>query len=90
VEKMAKAVLIASSVPPPRIHDIEKLAGLVAARNAEIGRTIAEFAELTTWYVSARYPDESFDSAPSADDISSAVTKLQVLRQRIDSLAPKA
>ena len=88
-EKMAKAVLIALNVAPPRIHDIETLGALIAARHADVGRTIAEMGELTTWYVSARYPD-SMQVAPSAEEIGLALTKLQRLRQLVSLLAPQA
>src|SRR5215216_2288574 len=48
-EKMAKAVLIASNVAPPRIHDIERLGWLVAEQHAEIGAAITHLGRLSTW-----------------------------------------
>src|SRR5215216_4286063 len=89
-EKMAKAVLIASNVAPPRIHDIARLGRLVAEQHAEIGAAITHLGRLSTWYVSARYPEDPFDLAPSEQDIRKALTELQLVRQRINSLAPKA
>jgi HEPN domain-containing protein len=37
-EKMAKAVLIASNVAPPRIHNIKRLSALVAAMHVELAK----------------------------------------------------
>jgi HEPN domain-containing protein len=84
-EKMAKAVLIAFHVAPPRVHDLEKLALLVAARHADIGKAL----KITIWFVASRYPD-TFEIAPTIQDVSSVLVKLKGLRQRIDLLAPKA
>jgi hypothetical protein len=88
-EKMAKAVLIASHVAPPRVHDLEKLALLVSARHADIGKALLELAEITIWFVASRYPD-TFEIAPTIQDVSSVLVKLKGLRQRIDLLAPMA
>jgi HEPN domain-containing protein len=87
-EKIAKAVLIAANIAPPRIHDIDKLAGLVTAVDVGIGSTLSELGELTIWFAAARYPD-TFEIALSEHDIGSALSKLQALRERVNSLAPK-
>jgi HEPN domain-containing protein len=87
-EKMAKAVLIASQIAPPRIHDLEKLALLVGAQHADIGQALLGLAEITIWFVAARYPD-TFEIIPTVQDISSVLEKLKKLRQRIQLLAPK-
>jgi HEPN domain-containing protein len=85
---MAKAILIAATVAPPRTHDIEELGALVAQRDVEIGRTISELGELTTWFAAGRYPD-TFQISLAVEDINSTLTRLRTLRERIDLLAPK-
>src|SRR5215216_4693706 len=57
-EKMAKAVLIASNVAPPKMDDIERLGRLGAEQHLEIGAAIKHLSTLSTWYVSARYPED--------------------------------
>jgi HEPN domain-containing protein len=86
-EKTAKAVPIALNVEPPRIHDVGRLGKLISPHFAEIGRAIIEMGELTTWYVSARYPD-AMESLPSEEDIPSQLGRLRQLRQLIAALAP--
>jgi HEPN domain-containing protein len=89
-EEMAKAVLIAFGVRPPRIHDVDRLGDLVGAVHFEIGAEIQKLSQLTTWYAAARYPDVAADSLPSLVDIRAALVKLRVLHQRIQSLAPQS
>lgn len=88
-EKMAKAVLIALRVRPPKTHDVSKLAGLIMPHRADIGHAIAELHELTDWYVLERYPDAA-GVAPSAAQMGAALSKLRALREHIATLAPGA
>lgn len=67
-EKMAKAVLIAVREPPPKLHDIAELGRRITPRAPDIGRAIESLRGITRWYASARYPDASLESDPSADD----------------------
>lgn len=88
-EKMAKATLVALGDASPKIHDLEELSGRVGELDPEMGGAIGKLANLTTWYMTARYPDMESDLVPSAQDIRSALTDLRALRQRIDLLAPQ-
>jgi HEPN domain-containing protein len=89
-EKLSKAVLIAYSTKPPRIHDIGELAALVAAVNEDIGRELATLSQVTTWYVASRYPEVAIESQPSLDDIRSAIVVLRKVVEQIVALAPTA
>ena len=88
-EKMAKAVLIALGIEPPKIHDIEVLAQIVGRWHGALGGQIRDLAVLTTWYFAARYPGGLGDSLPSPDQVETTLDKLSKLRRQIDSLAPK-
>jgi HEPN domain-containing protein len=87
-EKMAKAVLIAFGVMPPKIHDIERLGRQVSALHADIGNAVLDLASLTAWYVASRYADAASELAPSAQDIAAVLGKLHELRRRIETLRP--
>jgi HEPN domain-containing protein len=87
-EKLAKATLIAYGTKPPHIHDVGELSELVMAVHADIGRAIGNLSQLTTWYISSRYPDIAGESLPSVDDIRSALASLRGLCGRIAGLAP--
>jgi len=87
-KKSAKAVLIALAVPPPRIHDIEKLGALIAESDAEIAEDIKSLSSTTVWYISERYPDSNTDRPPSFQEIGSVLAILHVLRRKVAALAP--
>jgi HEPN domain-containing protein len=88
LEKMAKGVLIAKRIEPPKTHDIELLGRLVGSRAAEIGEKISALSGLTVWYIAPRYPDAMVDDIPSQTDLVAAIAKLRELRLQIDKLAP--
>jgi HEPN domain-containing protein len=88
-EKMAKAVLIAFGIRPPRIHDLDELGDLIRAVHLEIGDEVRGLAQLTTWYVASRYPDVAAESLPSPEDIRFALKKLHGLRRRVQSIVPR-
>jgi len=88
LEKMAKAVLIARRVEPPKSHDIELLGRLVGRHESELGDKVVALMELTIWYIAPRYPDAQIDAIPSEADLSWALAKLKELRSQIDELAP--
>ena len=88
-EKMAKAVLIALKIAPPRTHNIGALAKLIAASHVEIAERISQLDELTSWYLTSRYPDGEPSRAPAKAEISSVLEKLRALRRLVDTLAPK-
>jgi|SRR6478736_2692246 HEPN domain-containing protein len=87
-EKIAKAVLIAFSVKPPRIHDLQQLGELLETVHPAIGMEIQDLAQLTSWYTAARYPDVLSDAQPSLQEIRSALTVLRALYDRVMALAP--
>jgi len=89
VEKMAKAVLIALRQPPPKQHDIEELGRRVRAHHAALGEAFGEFAGLTRWYVSARYPDAGVDEEPTREEVREVLARLHELRRRVHELAPE-
>ena len=84
---MAKAVLVAFRMTAPRIHDLEKLGEVVVGVHPAVGASILDLAVVTTWYVTARYPEQD-DGLPSAHDIQSTLPNLRALRRQIGSLAP--
>jgi HEPN domain-containing protein len=88
-EKIAKGVLIAFAVRPPRTHSIEALAELVGQHHSALGQQINELAALTNWYFVARYPSGMEEPLPEATEIDPVIEKLQTLRSQIGSLAPK-
>ena len=89
LEKMAKGVLIARRVEPPKSHDIELLGRLVGRHESELGEKITALTMLTVWYIASRYPDAQIDEIPSEADLYGALSKLKELRRQIDELAPK-
>jgi HEPN domain-containing protein len=88
-EKMAKSVLIALRQPPPKQHDIEELGRRVRAHHAALGEAFGEFAGLTRWYVSARYPDAGVDEEPTREEVREVLARLHELRRRVHELAPE-
>lgn len=88
-EKIAKGILIAFAVRPPRTHNIEALAELVGPHHSALGQQISELAALTNWYFVARYPSGMEESLPGAAEVNSAIERLQTLRSQIGLLAPK-
>src|SRR2546421_9562178 len=88
LEKMAKGVLIARRVEPPKSHDIELLGRLVGGHESELGEKIVALTMLTVWYIAPRYPDAQIDEIPSVADLYAALAKLKELRRDIDELAP--
>lgn len=86
VEKMAKAVLIAHGLRPPRVHDITLLAEQVMQVEPEIGSALDELAGISRWYAAARYPDAGTAPTPAIDDIRDVLSWLQALRERIAGL----
>jgi HEPN domain-containing protein len=89
LEKMAKAVLIARRIEPPKTHDIELLGRLVGNQETEIGEKIRALTALTVWYIAPRYPDAMIEDIPSETDLLAALGKLREIRHQIDKLAPK-
>jgi len=89
-EKMAKAVLVALGAAVPKIHDVEELSWLVTDVDPELGKAVGKLAALGGWYTAVRYPGLETDFQPSLQDVRSALTELRDLRERINSLAPKA
>jgi HEPN domain-containing protein len=89
LEKMAKGVLIARRVEPPKSHDIELLGSLVGRHESDLGERILALTMLTVWYIAPRYPDAQIDEIPSEAELHAALAKLKVLRRLIDELAPK-
>jgi len=85
---MAKGILIAKRIEPPKTHDIELLGRLVGSQEAEIGQKISALSRLTVWYIAPRYPDAMIDDIPSEADLRAAFAKLRELRLQIDKLAP--
>ena len=57
VEKAAKAYLVSVNIRPPKIHDLEKIAVLVADTNIELSKLIKKSISLTRYAVVYRYPD---------------------------------
>jgi HEPN domain-containing protein len=87
-EKMAKASLVAFSNIPPKTHDLDRLGKLVASHEPEIGELIRGLADLTTWYISVRYPDAEIELTPSANEILVVLDSLRGLRVKVQGLAP--
>jgi HEPN domain-containing protein len=87
-EKMAKAVLIALHVSPPKLHDTAELGRRIKAHHAALGEGFGELGGLTRWYVSARYPEAGIEDVPSVEDMRDVLLRLHRLRRRIDELAP--
>jgi HEPN domain-containing protein len=88
-EKIAKAALVALSIAPPRIHDLVELAAILRSKQPELAHALAELGVLTTWYMSARYPDFGFEFTPSLAELHSIIVQLHELRKRVDRLAPR-
>ena len=88
LEKMAKGVLIAKGIEPPKTHDIDLLGRLVGSQEAQLGERISALSRLTVWYIAPRYPDAMIDDIPSEVDLLAAFAKLRELRLQIDKLAP--
>jgi HEPN domain-containing protein len=88
-EKIAKAVLIAFGVRPPRTHDLDELGERVLTVHPDIGNELRGLGQLTTWYIASRYPDVATESLPSVEDIRLALKKLRDLLRRVQSLVPK-
>lgn len=61
-EKATKALLVSEGVDPPRIHDLTRLARLVAERQ-QPRLTSLELAELTRWAIEGRYPGDIEDAS---------------------------
>lgn len=57
IEKMFKAAIAASGSAPPRIHDLEILAGLVVEAGLRPPSIAHEVDRLTPWAVEFRYDD---------------------------------
>ena len=85
---MAKGVLIAKGIEPPKTHDIDLLGRLVGSQEAQLGERISALSRLTVWYIAPRYPDAMIDDIPSEVDLLAAFAKLRELRLQIDKLAP--
>lgn len=88
-EKIAKGLLIAFRIRPPRTHNIEALAELVQQRHPDLGEQIAALGALTAWYFVARYPSGVEELLPSLTDIQTTIGKIEHLRGQVDALAPK-
>lgn len=88
VEKMAKAVLVAFRIPPPKSHNLKELGHRVSVVHHEIGTSVLGLAAVMTWYVTARYPDGD-EAILSATDLRLVLPRLRALRRPIDSLAPQ-
>ncbi len=86
IEKYVKAVLVASSLPAPFIHDLTRL--LVPLQQAQVLQftlqEVADAAALTEFAVDLRYETDDAPSYTSADLLAMALrlqTKLRPLAQ---------
>ncbi|MBL0061874.1 MAG: HEPN domain-containing protein [bacterium] len=83
-ERALKAFLVSRSVDAPRIHNIEKLAGLCESEDSVFGTIREDASRLTPYAVELRYDEEfwpSFESAHSAYD--KAVSIVELVKSRI-------
>lgn len=55
VEKALKAVLVARDIDPPKLHDLDRLAGRLPAEDAA-ALASSDLAELSRWSIEGRYP----------------------------------
>jgi HEPN domain-containing protein len=83
-EKALKALLVASSIPFKKTHDLVVLAGL---QDAEVGAELAsiDLLLLHPWAVEGRYPGDLPDAtdAEAAEVVSTASTLFDIAARRI-------
>lgn len=83
-ERALKAYLVSQSIEAPRIHNIEKLAGLCESIDSVFGSIREGASRLTPYAVELRYDEEfwpSIESAHSAYEM--AVSIVELVKSRI-------
>lgn len=60
-EKALKAALISKQIPFPRIHDLDRLVGLLPD-DSKLRSLPVDLASLTEWSIAGRYPSDSKDA----------------------------
>jgi HEPN domain-containing protein len=81
-EKLLKAALASTGVPPPRIHDLGKLIELLKEAGLSPPASTEEARSLVPWAVEFRYDDvldEEFDRAAARETIKQVRTWLDAL-----------
>jgi HEPN domain-containing protein len=76
IEKSLKAILVCRGQNPPRIHDLLRLAALVAATVGESAIHTGELERINQYYTFSRYPqtvDTEDSEEPSAAELDSMV-----------------
>ena len=88
VEKIIKGLLVAASVTPLKIHDIEALAGKAAPLYPALKERMLTFVRLTEWLTASRYPDLGGGLGEEISDIADMLAKVKVFRQETAALTP--
>lgn len=84
VEKCLKALLVASDVDPPRIHDLEVLLDLCVAQGHDLPEFRTAILDLNPFAVQFRYPTE--DPAPDEAEVQAGLDAAESIRRRVQSL----
>jgi HEPN domain-containing protein len=91
-EKLLKGLLVVGRVVPPKTHDLDILATLVRPTFPKLDEALSKLLALTSWYISARYPDIAGQQGPTAREVRSAIRDVERFRTAIreaDPLTPK-
>lgn len=88
VEKLAKTLLVAAGMMPPKSHDIDVLVARLTAGHPMGGR-IAALAHLTAFISASRYPSAGiFDdplSDPPIEEVAGWLAEIETLRTDVIS-----
>ncbi len=85
-EKLLKALLVLAGVPPPRTHDLGRLAELVTPHHATLAPLFAGLEAWTAWAVVTRYPEGPDEVPVDPDEVRTALAPLEALRQAVAAL----
>ncbi len=85
-EKLVKALLVLAEVPFPKTHDLQAFRRLAAPVFPDQLALIDDLVALTDWGVAFRYPDLTEEPVPSAEEIRSALRKIEDFSARVRSL----
>lgn len=83
VEKYLKAYLVAQSVTPPRIHDLEDLLSLCAVHDSTLAALLSLVQILNPYAVLIRYPGMSATVTDAKDAVKTMRRLRTVLRRKL-------
>lgn len=88
VEKIIKALLVATAIKVPRSHDIDLLAGLAAPSYPALEQQMRSFSHLTEWLTATRYPDLGGGLGEEIGDVTDMLTAVRAFRAEVATLVP--